>query len=258
VSFDRAAEFYDETRGFPPGEEHGAAQVMAAVGGLTPESRVCEVGIGTGRIALPLAAHVGQMTGVDLSAAMLGRLLSKRGAEPCFPTQADATRLPFPDETFDAAVAVHIFHLIPNWQDSVREVARILRPGGVLITGWNDQNSGDIARANLWPIWAAASGVEQARNVGLPREHYQTFLTDLGWQPYGEQQTHRFVLRRTARDFVSQLERRVWSSTWRLADEAVERGLAAVYAAIEERQIDLDAPFSYEGFFVVEAYTPPE
>jgi hypothetical protein len=43
VVFDRAADYYDETRGFPPGEETGAAAQFAQAGNLTRQSRVLEV-----------------------------------------------------------------------------------------------------------------------------------------------------------------------------------------------------------------------
>ena len=230
---------------------------MAAVGGLDASSRVCEVGIGTGRVAVPLAAHVGLLTGIDISREMLLRLLAKRGTEPCFPVQGDATFLPYPDRTFDAVVAVHVFHLIPTWREGLREIARILRPGGLLITGWNELDSGDSIRDKLFPIWAEASQIEKTRNVGVPREQYPTYLSDSGWHRQGDPRTHRFTITRTTRDYVNQLERRVWSSTWRLSDEAAARGMAAVYAAVEEHNIDLDQPVSFEGSFKVEAYTPP-
>jgi ubiquinone/menaquinone biosynthesis C-methylase UbiE len=66
VVFDRAASFYDETRGFPPGEERSIAALISRVGHLGPDSRVFEIGIGTGRIALPLARHVRAVYGIDL------------------------------------------------------------------------------------------------------------------------------------------------------------------------------------------------
>lgn len=257
VAFDRAAGFYDETRGFPPGEVGHIAQMMVTAGGLTADSRVCEAGIGTGRIALPLAAHVRLVTGVDLARPMLARLLDKRTGEPCHPLIGDATRLPFAANTFDAALAVHVFHLIPNYHDALREIARVLRPGGVLLQGWNDITRDLGTPVDLFPIWAAASGLEQQDNVGLPRAQYETFLRDSGWQQVGPRRTHTYTLKRTVRDFIDRLERRVWSSSWHLADEQVARGVAAVRAAIAEHAIPLDKPLPLGAAFHVEAYTPP-
>jgi ubiquinone/menaquinone biosynthesis C-methylase UbiE len=66
VAFDRAAHFYDDTRGFPAGEDRAVAALISQAGGLTATSRILEIGIGTGRIALPLASHVGAIYGVDI------------------------------------------------------------------------------------------------------------------------------------------------------------------------------------------------
>src|SRR5262245_40719864 len=107
IAFDRAADYYDETRGFPPGEEQTAAALISQTGGLTPASKVIEIGVGTGRIALPLARYVGAYFGVDISRPMMARLRAKQNGEPISLVEGDATRLPFASHSFDAAVAVH-------------------------------------------------------------------------------------------------------------------------------------------------------
>src|SRR5437870_2803113 len=131
IVFDRAVGFYDETRGFPPGVEAHVAHLIQAAGGLTHTSRVVEIGVGTGRIALPLAPHVRAVYGVDLSRPMLMRLREKQTDESVAVAEGDISKLPFPDSTFDAALAVHIFHLVADWRSAIDEVARVLRPGAV-------------------------------------------------------------------------------------------------------------------------------
>jgi ubiquinone/menaquinone biosynthesis C-methylase UbiE len=123
--FDRAAHFYDETRGFPPGEERPIAALIAKAGNFTPSSHILEVGIGTGRIALPLSTHVGSVAGVDLSAGMLNRLIAKKVGENIHLAQADVTRFPFKNGMFDAVIAAHIYHLVPNWIDGWYSVGRL-------------------------------------------------------------------------------------------------------------------------------------
>ena len=153
VAFDRAADYYDRTRGFPPGVEREVASLMARVGSFSPSTRVLEIGVGTGRIALPVSAHVGKYYGIDLARPMLERLLAKQTSEPVFPVLGDATRLPFPSNTFDAVIAVHVFHLIPGWRDALSEVSRVLRSGGVLLHGWN----GRILLDDLQNVWQEAT-----------------------------------------------------------------------------------------------------
>lgn len=256
VSFDRAADYYDETRGFPPGEDRAAAALFARVGGLTSTARVLEVGIGTGRIALPLAAHVGLLAGIDISRPMLRRLASKRTDEPVVVGQGDVTRLPFAANTFDAVVAVHIYHLVAGWQVALREAARVLRPGGVLLQGFND---GARHRFDtLWAAWNEEVGPQdQTANVGVPRAQYQTFLEDEGWQPVAGPESHTFIEPRSVGAFVDQLERRVWSSLWRVPDDVWARGVAAVRAAVVEQGLDPAEPLDTTASFTVRAYRPP-
>lgn len=65
VVFDRVAESYDETRGFPPGVENAVAALIAEAGGLGPASRALELGIGTGRTARVLRPGARLLVGAD-------------------------------------------------------------------------------------------------------------------------------------------------------------------------------------------------
>jgi ubiquinone/menaquinone biosynthesis C-methylase UbiE len=258
IPFDRAAGFYDETRGFPPGEERAAAGLFVAAGDLGARSRVLEVGVGTGRIALPLADRVGVMIGVDLSAPMLARLHAKRRDEPLHPLRGDATRLPFAAATFDAVIAVHVFHLIPGWQRALREVARVLRPGGCLLSGFNDWLRDGPVQAVLGPVWRAAVGEDNfTPNVGVPRAEYRTFLEESGWRPAAEAHVHTYATTESARRYLDHLERRVWSSLWRIPDDAWARGVQAVRDAVARHFPDPDAATTIERRFTVRAYLPP-
>ncbi len=90
--------------------------------------------MGTGLISLPLAVAGIRMVGIDLSPAMLGKLVEKGGGHPPFPLViGDAVGLPFVDDAFGAALARHVLHLIPDWRSVLSEIARVVVPGGVLL-----------------------------------------------------------------------------------------------------------------------------
>ena len=77
LTFDRAVSYYDRTRALPREVSDALTDALIELGQLQPGRRCLEVGVGTGRIALPLVARGVDLVGVDLSSAMLARLASK-------------------------------------------------------------------------------------------------------------------------------------------------------------------------------------
>lgn len=140
LSFDRAASYYDRTRALSPEAERRVVEVVREQ--LAGRGRCLEIGVGTGRVALPLAAAGIAMAGVDLSWPMLSRLVVNAGDRIPFPiAQADATKLPFATGSFGAALGCHVLHLIPNWRGVLAEIVRVVEPGGVFLNdlgGWTD------------------------------------------------------------------------------------------------------------------------
>ena len=131
ISFDRAASYYDRTRRL---SDDALAQLIPMVAAeLAGAGRVLEVGVGTGRIALPLASKGVDITGVDISRDMLERLRMNANGHPPAIAIADALNLPFAGGAFGGAVAAHVLHLIPRWKGALDEIVRVVRPGGVLI-----------------------------------------------------------------------------------------------------------------------------
>jgi SAM-dependent methyltransferase len=252
VSFDRAAGYYDATRGFPPGVEERVAALFAEVGALGPRSRVLEVGIGTGRIAVPLASRVGRYTGADLSRPMLRKLLEKRGALPIDLVRADATRLPFADQSFDAALGVHVFHLIPGWRDALDQLARVLRPDGLLLHGADDHSRGPA-----WLRWRSRLASQCGEtNVGVPRARIESFPEERGWRPAGVERI-AFTRRLRPRFLLDQVAGRSWSMTWRLDDAQLAEAVAALRAELVDAFDDIDREVGVESGFWVRAYRPP-
>jgi SAM-dependent methyltransferase len=257
IVFDRAVDYYDETRGFPPGVEVPAIDLFVQAGHLTPDSRVLEVGIGTGRIALPLASRVRQIVGIDLSRGMMDRLRAKRTTEPIRVVEANAMQLPLASDSFDAVVAVHVFHLIEGWREALQEAARVLRPGGMLLAGYNDRSDSDDEH-RMWKIWNDVTHIERPKNVGIQRDQYDTFWVDAGWTPASDKLSYHFSVENTPERFLNQLERRIWSNTWRMSDEEVARGLKQMRAYFERKGTDLKQPYQRHSNFTVRAYLPPE
>jgi ubiquinone/menaquinone biosynthesis C-methylase UbiE len=151
VPFDRAVEYYDRTRGMSEETSREMAALLAAE--LRDRGRCLEVGVGTGLVALPLAAAGVPMVGIDISGPMLARLVEKAGGREPFPlVRADATSLPFVDDSFGGAVVRHVLHLVPEWRRVISELLRVISSRGIVLvsrgdipTAWRDATDRFIA-----------------------------------------------------------------------------------------------------------------
>lgn len=146
----------------------------------SPGERILEVGPGTGYYTLDVAEWIGvdgRLDMIDVQQEMLDHTLRRareRGVRNITETRGDATALPYPDGTFDAAYLVAVLGEIPDQDAALRELARVLRPGGRLVVG---ELFGD-------PHWVApgalrrraeAAGLTFERRVGPPLGHYTVF-----------------------------------------------------------------------------------
>ncbi|OYR54532.1 class I SAM-dependent methyltransferase [Halorubrum halodurans] len=122
--FDRIAPLYDLV--MPPAS--GAALSAGFDRAERPIERLLDVGGGSGRAAAAVTGP--EVTVVDASLGMLRRAREARGLSAVV---GDAGRLPFRDRSVDAAMVVDAFHHLPDRAAALREVARVLAPGGVLV-----------------------------------------------------------------------------------------------------------------------------
>ena len=130
--------------------------------------RVVDLGAGTGKFTRDLVGRVGEVVAVEPDAGM--RAAMARVLPGVVALAGIAERIPLPDRSVDAVVAAQAWH----WVDpaaAVPEVARILRPGGMLGLVWNDRDEGDPWVATLSAVLEEFgtnpdSGYEPV--VGLP------------------------------------------------------------------------------------------
>jgi ubiquinone/menaquinone biosynthesis C-methylase UbiE len=251
VTFDRAASFYDETRGFPPGEAANVAALIARAGELQTNTRLLEVGIGTGRIAAPLTRHCQHTYGIDLSAPMMRHIRDKPGGKSIHLARGDATSLPFTGSSFDRILIAHVLHLVADLNAAIAEIARVLRPDGYMLHCWNERPATFKALRTAW----------EAEMNTQPRadrfEHIPPALENAGWRLTGEPHRYTYELRQSPQDFIKLFKYRRWSSTWALNDEDVERGAAAMADAALKTFGDLTSPVTASSAFVVAVYHPP-
>jgi ubiquinone/menaquinone biosynthesis C-methylase UbiE len=106
-----------------------------------PGERVLEIGPGTGYYSLEIAESVapgGALELFDLQQEFLDHVMraaSARGLENLVATRGDATELPYADASVDAVVLTAVLGEIPDSAAALREIRRVLEPGGRLVVG---------------------------------------------------------------------------------------------------------------------------
>ena len=128
--FDRIAPVYDGmNRAMTLGLDRTWRRLTAEAV-VRPGDRVLDACCGTGDLALAVARAGGRVTGVDFSAEMLAR--AERKAPEFDWVQADASALPFPDGSFETATVGFGIRNLADLEAGLRELARVLVPGGRL------------------------------------------------------------------------------------------------------------------------------
>ncbi len=252
ISFDRVAHAYDATRGYPPGVEQHIAKAIVDAVNATSETTIMEVGVGTGRIAFPLASLGHTYTGVDISENMVKQLATKLlqngwqeyqqawgslpdekdvSAHPVsrFRNRAkrasmrlvisDMTVLPFHQASFDVVLAVHVFHLVDGWQQALLEVLRVLRPGGVFLHCWDE-----FVNVEAWPVGETWGKIVRELGCEVKRPGTDARSEVTGWLKEHALQPQmipvlQWEVTQTPREALEQVTRRLWSSTWVVPDD---------------------------------------
>jgi len=235
--FDRAANYYDQTRPFL--EVMATQGIQALLDASGPQARILEVGAGTGRISIPLLERGADLIGCDLSTKMLSRQHEKYPSARL--VQSDAVFLPFPSDHFDALITVHVMHLIGPWREALCEFKRVLKTGGVFLNVSTYQSVGSSFRDNMrdhWRDWLKSQGINTdhpgARNVEVNAE-----LRLLGAN-LDEVEAVRFSHTYTLRDELDRFANRIFSDTWSVDESIYQLSLEDLRAWTIQEYGDLD------------------
>lgn len=140
--------------------------------------RILEVGCGYGWISSVLWQTAGiEWTGIDRSSDMIGRLGAAHPDRRSRALQADACQLPFQDGEFDKVLCTGVLMHISDYKLAVRELIRVLRPGGLLLCSVNNALSPASVAMRLWNS-RKKGFVQQFRLPGA----FRKFLHDTGLQ----------------------------------------------------------------------------
>lgn len=167
-------------------DDHQRIRHLLNFAKLPPDLRVLDIGTGIGLLPLLLAEDgAKQVVGIDISPAMLEQaeyLRLSRSSEPSARATfrlAPAHALPFREESFDAVTCRLVLNHVRRPERIIKEIVRILRPGGILILAELLAVDNPVKRATQ-------NAIEERRNAAhvaaRGAEQYNKLLTDAGLQ----------------------------------------------------------------------------
>ena len=179
MSFDVSADAYLRFMGR---YSEPLAVQFAELAGIGPGQRVLDVGCGPGALTAELVSRAGPdaVSAVDPSASFAAAVRARLpGVEV---RRSTAERLPFPDGTFDAALAQLVVHFMTDPVAGLREMGRVTRPGGVISACVWDHAGG---RGPLAVFWQAVRQLDPAADdesdrPGAREGHLATLFAQAG------------------------------------------------------------------------------
>ena len=132
-----------------------------ALNGLAPGSAVLDLGSGTGWVVQELLRAQARVEGCDIAELAVERLRARFPQASFFQTTLGSEPLPAGDGTYDAVTALDVMYHVTDdaaWDAAVREAARVLKPGGILVIsdglGSSDRVPGPHVRFRSLSRWA--------------------------------------------------------------------------------------------------------
>jgi len=141
--------------------------------------RVLECACGTGAIGVAVAPACARLVATDYSGGMLAQARRKLARyDNSVVEQADITALPYADDSFDAAIAGNVIHLLPEPGEALNELERVVEPGGLIIIP-----TYVIPKKRVYALFlrvVSRFGVKFQEHFDL--ESYRAFFTRLGYR----------------------------------------------------------------------------
>ena len=190
---------------------------LIELGELEASQQALDIATGGGHTALAVAPHVRQVTVTDLTPRMLEKareFILQQGITNAVFQVADAEQLPFADATFDRVTCRIAAHHFPNIAQFVREVARVLKTGGVFllidcmapsdvqldvfdnrVEKWRDPSHGRSCTPEEWQVLFQQAGLTIAHQEFFRKSHDYDDWTARAQVPAHEKaQLQRFIL----------------------------------------------------------------
>jgi ubiquinone/menaquinone biosynthesis C-methylase UbiE len=223
VDFSRFAKDYEVTRGIPDEFMKEIIQDIIHTCELKPGNRVLELGCGGGRFLRALTNHKLSVVGIDVSQGMLEQACANQQSTKFLRSNlvfGDAAAIPLNQGIFKAIMAIHLFHLMTDWQDALKETSHVLGTEGTIITGYVESMTSQSYLSQLYR--------QRRDELGYPTTcfgaHPQEVITYLKTRGANiETHTYETQVEVPLHVTLSYFERRVFSSMWRNLPDVIHR-----------------------------------
>jgi ubiquinone/menaquinone biosynthesis C-methylase UbiE len=165
--FDAVADRWDEMRRKFFGE--GVRQAAIRAANIDSSSVVADVGTGTGFLAEAALAAGARVIGIDVSEGMLEQVRSRFPSDRFEARPGDVEALPLETNEIDAVLANMVLHHAENPSRAIREMVRVLKPGGKLVITDADEHQEEWLRTEQHDRW-----------LGFKRTEIETWFAEAG------------------------------------------------------------------------------
>ena len=255
--YNSIAPIYDQTRWMTDSIAEDVTDFILALVKAKSDTTFLEPGVGTGLNVLPLVKRGYPVTCIDISQEMLDQFRQKLQSIPPNLTllQADASKLPFPDASFDVVLTVHMIHTVENCQVFLDEIERVLKPSGFYL---NAQWVNPPARKEFETYFKSI--LSKYKETKVPKildnliEDTDHYLHQKGYQ-VDYQIAQEWTVTNTVEELLDNYKARAYGFCWWLPDDLFQRAIEEFEAFCVDHYGTLATELSSTAKFELWAYT---
>ncbi|MBD2326347.1 class I SAM-dependent methyltransferase [Alkalinema sp. FACHB-956] len=257
--YDTIADIYDQTRWLTESVAEEVADFIVELVNASPETSFLEPGVGTGLNVLPFVRRGYAVTGIDVSEEMLDQFRRKLHDVPqnLSLIHADASELPFPDQSFDVVLTVHMVHTVANWKTFLDEINRVLKPSGFYL---NAQWITPPARMEFERYFRMILSKYEELRASKPVDKV---IEEINVEEYfhskGYQSTYvvakEWRVSNTVEELLSFFKSRAYGLCWRVTDEIFAQVMEEFESFCVEHYGSLETELLSEAKFEIWSYT---